>query len=384
MRFIDLQSFQDLVNYSHEFCISLYLPSDEVGLQAPKRRAEIQHLEQEVESKLKRMNISDKQIEQIKQRVEDLKNLDDLWAVGPKTFAIFISPESSDVFHLPLEMPRLLSISSHFHVKPLLRVLSPDCQCYVLSLTKNNVELFCGNRYELKKIDLPELEKSFEDIVGVEDERNLQSHAGSSPASGGGETATFHGQSSWKDDKHKLLERFLKHVDTVVSKYLQNNKESLILSGVERMITSYHNVNSYPHVMKEIVLKGNTESVPLTTLHQELFDQLEPLILTQEQAEVEQVLQRGNTSQFSFDIPEIVRQASLGRVNTVLVSQDVQEWGSFDPKTCEVVERVSDAPPAEDLLDVACLQTITHGGKAFVLPSELMPGQASAVAIFRY
>jgi hypothetical protein len=382
---IALTDFQKLLEYSHPFSISLYFSSDEVGLEPLKRKAEFQSLEKEILDQLNQLGATEPEIKQVVRSLNQIKEKDELWAIGPKGFAAFISPDFCQLFQLPIEVKNLALISFRFHLKPLIRLLAQPCEFYLLSLTKKKIQLYKGDLYGLESVDVPDLPKSFEEVVGVEtSERHLQFHTRTTTPHGGGRPAIFHGSSSWGDDKHKYLARYLQQVDHAVEKLLRDTNLPLILSGVERMVTTYQGANTYAHLLPELFIKGSNALANSSKLHTKALEILEPYFVQQEKDVIEKYFAHGGTNQFSFELEEILREARLGRVDTLVVAQGVREWGQFNPDTLQVTHSAEPTTEAHDLLDIACAQTLLTGGRAFVLPPDQIPLQKPAAAVFRY
>lgn len=80
---------------------------------------------------------------------------------------------------------------------------------------------------------------------------------------------------------------------------------------------------------------------------------------------------------------EVVRAAYQGRVETLLLADDETVWGRFDEEADEVATGQVFAETGQDLIEAVAVQTLRHGGNAYVLPEAEMP-QGAAVAILRY
>jgi hypothetical protein len=88
-----------------------------------------------------------------------------------------------------------------------------------------------------------------------------------------------------------------------------------------------------------------------------------------------------------MDLPEIVRAAHTGRVDTLFILNDLQrqqEWGRYDPSTDTVLTHAERMPRDRDLLDDAAVQTLANSGRVFMLAPEKMPYNAPLVALLRY
>lgn len=90
------------------------------------------------------------------------------------------------------------------------------------------------------------------------------------------------------------------------------------------------------------------------------------------------------TGRASNDVREIVPAAYDGRIESLFVASDQEQWGTFDPVTRTMhVHRIAKFRD-EDVLDLAATQTLLHGGSVYALEREHMPDAALIAAVFRH
>jgi hypothetical protein len=67
------------------------------------------------------------------------------------------------------------------------------------------------------------------------------------------------------------------------------------------------------------------------------------------------------------------------------VARGRYSWGQYDSDTREVALQGRPGNGAQDLLDLAAVQTLLHQGKVFVVESERLPSpEAPIAAVYRY
>jgi hypothetical protein len=90
------------------------------------------------------------------------------------------------------------------------------------------------------------------------------------------------------------------------------------------------------------------------------------------------------TERASNDVREVISAAYDGRIESLFVTSDQEQWGTFDPDTRTMhVHRVAKFRD-EDLLDLAATQTLLHGGSVYAVEREHMPDTALIAAVFRH
>jgi hypothetical protein len=90
------------------------------------------------------------------------------------------------------------------------------------------------------------------------------------------------------------------------------------------------------------------------------------------------------TERASNDVREVIPAAYDGRIESLFVTSDQEQWGTFDPVTRTMhVHRIAKFRD-EDLLDLAATQTLLHGGSVYVVEQEHMPDATLIAAVFRH
>ena len=84
------------------------------------------------------------------------------------------------------------------------------------------------------------------------------------------------------------------------------------------------------------------------------------------------------------DVRQAVLAAYDGRVSTLFVALDVQQWGAFDLESRKIHLYEEKRRGAEDLLDFTAIHTLTKGGTVYAVEPEQVPGKTPIAALFRY
>jgi hypothetical protein len=213
-------------------------------------------------------------------------------------------------------------------------------------------------------------------------EQSLQFHT-RAPSAGDRRAAVFHGQGGGDDDAKERVMQFFQQVEKGVHDYLRDQQIPLFLTGVEYLFPLYRETNTYPYLMDES-LTGNPDGKSLHELHMQVW----PIIQKHFDQQIEQA---GNqfqecvgTGKASDDVKEVVLAAWQGRVDTLFIAQDVQQWGRIDLSHNRLHLEASKTPEAEETLNYAAVQTLLNSGTVYALPQDRMPGKTSIAAIFRY
>jgi len=305
------------------------------------------------------------------------------WNGRQDGLALFIGAGVLSHRWLPYPTESLAVVSKRHHITPLVPLLTDDVHFFVLALSQNEVRLLEGNRGGMTEVDVPGMPRNLADALRAEEpekQRQVRS-AGIGPS--GTPLGIRYGH---REDEHGRIHRFLQEVEHRLRPALNGRSSPLILSGVDYLLAMYREVNTYPHLhVREI--HGNPELLTTNQLHEaawqimrEELDRLKGRAIGSYDA-----ARDAQGARRASDEPGVVLQAAhQGRVDILFVEMAKHCWGSYDALTNQMTCRPEREHGEADLFDLAVVQTLAHGGTAYVLPPALMPGRAGLAAVFRY
>jgi hypothetical protein len=113
--------------------------------------------------------------------------------------------------------------------------------------------------------------------------------------------------------------------------------------------------------------------------------QIVPLLFVKDQEDAAARLkQSAGTGLAATDLLETVPAAAHGRVDSLFVARGQLCWGIFDPVANEVTIEAEATANNEDLLNLIAVETLTSGGRVYVVEPQLVPLENPAAALFRY
>jgi S-methylmethionine-dependent homocysteine/selenocysteine methylase len=90
------------------------------------------------------------------------------------------------------------------------------------------------------------------------------------------------------------------------------------------------------------------------------------------------------TERASSNIRVIIPAAYYGRVESLFVATDGEQWGTFQPTTNTFHIHKEARFNDDDFLDIAATQTLPHDGSVYAVRQADVPGGELVVAVFRY
>jgi Bacterial archaeo-eukaryotic release factor family 7 len=383
------ESLQRLLETQHGPCISAFMPTDRTGVEGQQTQLRIRRLIREAESLLRsNTQLHAAQVEDLLAPLRALPDDQRFWRHPSDGLAIFRSPQEFRALRLPMSFREQVVVGDHFLLRPLLPLLTDEGRFYLLALSHNTVRLLLCTRDSASELPLPELvPTSLADFLGGEErENNLESHSSASfgtVGKGGRHPAIFHGQGAGVDTEKDDLLRYFQHIDRGLHPLLKDETAPLVLAAVAYLMPIYQRANSYPHLLEQGI-DGNPDRLKPETLRREGWTIVEPIILQARQQAAAQYRDLAGTGYASHTLSEIIPAASTGRVASLFVAQDRDQWGTFDAATSTLQLHEQAQPGDEDLLDLAAVQTLLHDGAVYAVVQSEMPGESALAALFRY
>lgn len=305
----------------------------------------------------------------------------EFWSHGSAGLAVLAGPDGTTAVRLADPTTEFAVVSDRFHLKPLVAALARRVEFDVLAISRNSVRFVTVTGSRAVETEVPDLPASMPDALRWDDrEAQLQSHSGNRTGSGQ-VTATFHGQGSANDSRDVDLERYLHLVDQAVAGHRSGSTRPLVLAGVDDIVGAYRKVTRCHHVIHDHVA-GSPDQLRAEELADRARGFVSPSTADAEQTARESFL-AGATATVRT-VEQAVIAAAAGQVASIFVPADREYWGRYRPGHRLLEEHATRAPGDHDLADVAATETMRHGGLAFIVPEDDIPGGGTAAATLRY
>jgi hypothetical protein len=363
--------------------VSIFMPTHRLGAETEQNRIRLKNLVKEAETRLVEYGLRRPEARTLLQPARIRVDDSTFWQRQSDGLGMFLAPDFSRTYHLPLNFEELLVVANAFHLKPLLPLLKGDGRFYILALSQNDVRLFQGSRYTVNKVDIKNMPESLSEALWYEDPQKQQQFHTGTPGGQGERPAMFHGQGVGVNDTKDTILRYFHQIDRGLQKILKNEQAPLVLASVAYLFPIYREANTYPHLVEESIA-GNPETMNAEELHRRAWTVVEPFFQQPQQEAMARYHELANTEKTSRDIREIVPAAHYGRVDTLFVAVGYQQWGYFESDTDTIHLHAEAESGDEDLLDAAAVQTFLHGGAVYAMQPENVPDRVPLAAIFRF
>lgn len=386
MSILTRDDLQTLYQEQEGVCISIYMPTNPSETETDQGRIQLKNLLAEAEKHLLAAGLRVPDAQKLLEPAHKLLWDKLFWRYQNEGLALFLSAETFYHYHLPYHFEAQAVIAGRFHIKPLLPLLADDGQFFILALSQNEVRLLQGTRHSIGEVDMADIPTSLAETLAADGpEKQLQFHTSSGSPGGGKRAAIFHGHDASGKLSRTNIRRFFRQINSVLSAWLVNEHAPLLLAGVDNLLPLYKEVNSYPHLLEEVIT-GNPEMLRAEELHQRGWTIVQPLFQqARRQAGAEyQRLIRNDSKKAANDPLQIIQAAFNGRIETLFVALGQRLWGRFDPETGTVDLHQEKGGGDGDLLNIAIIQTMMNGGAVYAVPLEEMPSRNILAAVYRY
>ena len=387
MHLMTRENLDELLNDDGKTCVSIFMPTikGSESQETKQNPIRFRKLLNEAEKKLwaagNKLADAKKLLEPAQPLTEDRK----FWQYQSGGLALFLSPKIKRAYNLPLNFRELTMVSDRFCVTPLLQLFAEDGRFYVLTLSRQAIELYQCSRYSVARVDLGQVPKNISDLLELNPkEKQLQFHGNTMMRSGGaGRTGIAHGHAQDSNEAKSNILVYFQSVNKGVNAMLKNEGVPLVTAGVDYLNHIYAEANTYRNLYVRS-LPGGTVGLRPEELRDRAWDLLQPLFEAEARSAVHRYDQVRGTPAAACHIKPILLAAEQGNVSTLLVSADAQKWGMYDPLTGELDLHKTPEPTDTELVDLCVARTLRSGGKVYVMEPSKMPGITPIAAIFRH
>jgi len=360
--------------------LSIYMPTHKAGAEVQQNAIRLKNLLREAEERLVSGGRRAAEAEKFLEPVQALVKNNPFWRQQSSGLALFLCPDFFRSYRLPVEFQPSVVLAERFNVKPLLPLFNTEGRFYVLALSQKDVRLLVCSRYGVKETRPEGMPRNIDEVLKVDAVgKRLRSRSSSSGGTGP------RGSTAWTDEvytKENVL-RYLQQIDKTLRSVLKDERDPLIVAGVEYVFSLYRDVNTHPSLVETAII-GNPDQASAEELHAQALPIVEPWFLREQEEARVRYRQSLGTGLASNNLEEIVPAAHHGRVGYLFVEVGKEKWGTFNPETGKTVLHNGGKQGDEDLIDFAAVQTLGSGGKVYAVHRDRMPDREPVAALFRY
>jgi hypothetical protein len=372
-----------LAAVTSECCISIYLPTHQLGMEINEHEDAIRckNALQEVARQLKEKGIDEGQVKRLLTPGYDLFRDDAFWTQQSNGLALFISDGYFKYLRMHQAPREKVYINKSFLLAPLMCLLVRPEYFYLLVISKHQAKLLRADAYGMAEVEIENMPNGVEGTKRLSEKDSSTFRAAGAASNGG---ANYHGIGGGNPDDKTNIAIYLEAVDDRLWEALLNQEHApLLLAGVEYLLPIYRSVTNYKYLWPD-VLTGSHEHEDITTLYPKAMAIMQPYFGEKLEKALALYGAQSATPLTSSIITEVIPAAHYGRISHLFVVEGTQIRGTFNPETSALTIEAQESGNNEDLLDKTVVQTLLTGGAVFVVAQEKMPALAPMAALFRY
>ncbi|MGE6529796.1 hypothetical protein ACQKEM_12390 [Pseudomonas sp. NPDC077382] len=386
-RLLDRETMSQLLAKREAPCLSLYQPTHRSFPERQQDPIRFKHLVRELEDSLKQQGRGD-QAKALLKPFHDLIDDPDFWNSNRDGLAVFAAADYFEVFRLQRSVPELAVANDRMHLKPLLRIAQSADRYQILAITLDSVRLFEGNRDGVDEVQLGEgVPKTVEEALGRELTEKGQTGfpQGYSRAGERGDPMQVEsGGAGRQDEIDRDRERFFREVDrAILEHHSRKSRLPLILAALPEHQFHFRKLSHNEFLLPEGI-ENDASLLSHDELRQKSWMVMQPRYIKRLEGFINQYGESRGQG-LATDQLEQIGQATLeGRVATLLVEAERRIPGIVDKQQGKAVAVEADSATTPDLLDELTIWTLEQGGEVIAVPTERMPTESGAAAIYRY
>ena len=322
---------------------------------------------------------------------------DDFWQHQNHGLALFFNATGMWTFRVPLPMTEQVVVGPRFHIRPLLPLLAADGRFQVLTMTAGKVRLFEASRYDLHEVHNDRLPASLAEEMGPFDSGNefandyenpVQASPVARPRTGSIDisNAQVYGDSPAEWTKARLVE-FTRRVAASVDALSAADPVPVVLVAGSEIGGHFSGFTTLGTLLAGAI-ETNPAAMDDEQLHEAAYAIARPVLNADRAKAIDrfEALLGAGDAHVATGTDDVVRAAQEGRVDTLLLPIEGLSPGQGEPDTNQVGPADDTQAPgfaAPDLLDIAVVQTLHHGGHLH-LRGEVGSPLPEVGAILRY
>lgn len=363
-------------------CVSLYQTTHKSRPENMQDPIRFKNLLQEIENSLKK-DFSQEEIVAIMKPFNDIAQDKIFWNNVTEGLAILANKDNCVVYKLNREVEELAIVANSFHIKPLIRNFQSADSYHILGITRDDFNIYEGNRYGIEMIELDkDIPKTLKEVLGDE---YTDSHVQTGRYSGGSTgTPVFHGQGGRKDEIEIDTEKYFRYIDKFILDNFSNPMRlPLMLVALDEHQGEFRNISKNNYLL-EAKINKDPESLPREEIRKLTWEKMEPFYIEKTKDIVERYSLQRSKFLATDDLSEIARAALEGKIDTLMIEYGNIEPGRVNRVSGEIERGNIEDPKLDDVIDDLGELALKSKAEVVVLPKERMPSTTGIAAIFRY
>lgn len=307
----------------------------------------------------------------------------EFWKHAGDGLAVLGAPNFFRVYRLQRPVGELAVVADSFHAKPLMRIVQSADHYQVLGLNRHAFKVFEGNRDALNELPPSTgVPQTAVELMGNDPDDREGAHRAHGPD--GATRVARHSTDVKQDAKDRDTEQFFRAVDAAVLKHCsQPSGHPLILAALPQHHHLFRAVSANRSLMDQAI-DVHPDALSLDALRERAWQVVLPHYLERLAGFVESFGAASSNGRGADDLRGIAKAAVAGRVETLMIDADRLFPGRIDAISGELTTADLTHPEVDDVLDDLGEIVLKKRGEVIVVPTDRMPTNSGAAAMYRF
>lgn len=356
---MDKQLLNRLMQEKEYPCVSIIFPTYRTAPDNQKNGIRLKKLIREASEKLE-SELGKKDAKELTDKIKDIASKVDI-SRTLDGLALFVNSNVSEMVDIPFRVRERVILDKTFATRDLIMGVNRGTHYYILDLSLRKARLlscFRDQAHEIKENGFP-VESEFDML-----ELN---------------------PTDFSREKEKQIKEFFNKVDKLFLSKYNVERTKLVLAGVQKNLSLYHDVADMEDVIFEQI-EGNYENVSAHDLGKKAWSVVREKT-KQERHNALNELQRAVSAQkIASGISEVWRFANEGRVNMLVVEQEYHVSAGLEDDNSLVLDtsNLPDKNIMPDAVDEVAEIVIDKGGKVTFVDDGTLGSYHKIAAVLRY
>jgi hypothetical protein len=358
-------------------CVSIFVPPSPVAEQTRAERLMLRSALEAADTELTTLGVQKRGREELLAPGRALVARPDREPLPGHGIALFLWRGGSRSIETQTPSEPLVVVGDRLHVRPLLERAVAEDRFILASIREHGVRLFSGDRDGIAPMPADDVPQELREVVGYDHRpANLQMHS-QGPRSGAvTRTAVFHGQGAGVDDRADERAQYLRAVDRALVLALRGTNCPVVLAAAEPVATAFRRVSKIPGLLDTGIPQAAAPGQE-AALHARAWPLVRDKLGGTARRALDQVRQGLGTGRVIQQPDAVVLAAGEGRISHLLCASGRNLWAA--PRTPGKPHSVRGAGDL-DMVDVASVETLRHGGEVYFVQGESLPTDDSPFA----
>lgn len=330
--------------------VSIYMPTHRTSPQNKQDPIVFKNLVKQAEKEL-----ASKYSEELwKPIIEKLNEIQsdtvNFWQHTKEGLVIFVSAEELELFYLRQEQEEIVIVGTDYHVIPLIGSYQAAVPAYLVSLSRDSIDLYTIDQYSYERYETDSIKTSFYELYDDMDYRG--ENRVSNPSAGS--PNMYHGLHTKSDMIEKDRDIYFRYLDKAFNLLVKETSSKILLAGTSENIAAFRKIAKGSFYLNYSINQP-IQSLNDKAIKKELTKALTPTF----DKEQEKVISRLNIAirenKTTSIINEIEKMVDTGQVaelviNQLLISKGDQILDRALTKTIQMGSHVSVIGVSEEII----------------------------------